>query len=115
MPMYAYECKENGHQFEVRQSFDDDPVSECPECGSPVRRLIQPAGILFKGSGFYVTDNKKAKSPTATPASANGKSNGSGSTSDSSSDSGSESKAESKTESKSSSTEKASSPASSSD
>jgi predicted nucleic acid-binding Zn ribbon protein len=46
--------------------MEDEPVKECPECGGRVHRLIQPVGIIFKGSGFYVTDNR-SKSPTATP------------------------------------------------
>jgi putative FmdB family regulatory protein len=68
MPLYEYECQECGLRFERRQSFSDPRVKECPECCGPVIRLIQPAGIIFKGSGFYVTDNRK-KSPTATPGS----------------------------------------------
>jgi predicted nucleic acid-binding Zn ribbon protein len=46
--------------------MEDEPVKECPECGGGVHRLIQPVGIIFKGSGFYVTDNR-SKSPTSTP------------------------------------------------
>ncbi len=61
MPIYAYECKECGVRFERRQSFSDEPVKVCPECGGEVHRLIQPAGIIFKGSGFYVTDNRGSK------------------------------------------------------
>jgi putative FmdB family regulatory protein len=68
MPLYEYECQECGLRFERRQSFSDPRIEECPECNGPVIRLIQPAGIIFKGSGFYVTDNRK-KSPTATPGS----------------------------------------------
>jgi predicted nucleic acid-binding Zn ribbon protein len=48
--------------------MEDEPVKVCPECGGDVHRLIQPVGIIFKGSGFYVTDNR-AKSSTATPGS----------------------------------------------
>jgi len=55
-------------RFERRQHFNDKPVTVCPECQGPVVRLIQPAGIIFKGSGFYVTDNR-SKSPTAVPGS----------------------------------------------
>ena len=66
MPLYEYECESCGVRFERRQHMEDDPVRECPECGGDVHRLIQPVGIIFKGSGFYVTDNR-AKSPTATP------------------------------------------------
>jgi len=66
MPLYEYECSECGVRFERRQHFSDDPVRVCPECGGRVHRLIQPVGIVFKGSGFYVTDNR-ASSSTATP------------------------------------------------
>ncbi len=68
MPLYEYQCKACGLRFERRQRFSDDPITECPDCNGVVVRLIQPAGIIFKGSGFYVTDNR-AKSSTATPGS----------------------------------------------
>jgi putative FmdB family regulatory protein len=68
MPLYEYQCQECGLRFERRQHFNDKPVTVCPECQGPVVRLIQPAGIIFKGSGFYVTDNR-SKSPTAIPGS----------------------------------------------
>ena len=64
MPLYEYQCQECGLRFERRQHFTDDPVTECPECGGVVARLIQPTGIIFKGSGFYVTDSR-SKSSTA--------------------------------------------------
>lgn len=64
MPTYEYECRACGHSFEKTQSMSDDPVKDCPECGKDVRRLIfGGAGIIFKGSGFYVNDSK-GKSPT---------------------------------------------------
>lgn len=66
MPLYEYECESCGVRFERRQHMEDEPVRICPECGGDVHRLIQPVGIIFKGSGFYVTDNR-AKSSTATP------------------------------------------------
>ncbi|MBN1875426.1 MAG: zinc ribbon domain-containing protein [Anaerolineae bacterium] len=66
MPLYEYQCKECGLRFERRQSFSEKPVKICPDCGGEVTRLIQPAGIIFKGSGFYVTDNR-AKSSTTIP------------------------------------------------
>jgi putative FmdB family regulatory protein len=53
-------------RFERRQSFNDDPITVCPECEGRVRRLIQPAGIVFKGSGFYVTDNRSSAKSTLT-------------------------------------------------
>ncbi|HOT91618.1 MAG TPA: zinc ribbon domain-containing protein [Anaerolineae bacterium] len=64
MPLYEYQCQECGLRFERRQHFTDKPITVCPECEGPVVRLIHPAGIIFKGSGFYVTDNR-SKSPTA--------------------------------------------------
>lgn len=60
MPTYDYECTECGYTFEYFQSMNDDPLEKCPECGGKVKRLIGGGlGIIFKGSGFYVTDNKK--------------------------------------------------------
>jgi putative FmdB family regulatory protein len=61
MPTYEYECKSCSHNFEVFQSMSDAPIKNCPECGGEVRRLIfGGAGVIFKGSGFYVTDKGKA-------------------------------------------------------
>ena len=67
MPLYEYECEVCGVRFERRQSITDDPLKACPECGGRVHRLVQSAGIIFKGKGFYVTDNKKARSSTVAP------------------------------------------------
>ena len=60
MPTYQYACTnaDDKHQFEVVQSFSDAPVSECPECGSPVRKVYGSIGVVFKGSGFYRTDSR---------------------------------------------------------
>ena len=55
MPIYEYRC-ENGHLFEVLQKITDDPVTSCPEDGSPVQRVFHPVAVHFKGSGFYTTD-----------------------------------------------------------
>ncbi|MGA9531883.1 MAG: FmdB family zinc ribbon protein [Anaerolineales bacterium] len=61
MPIYAYRCESCGVQFDRHQKFSDDTLVECPECGEPaLHKLIQPVGIVFKGSGFYVTDNRSA-------------------------------------------------------
>jgi len=60
MPIYEYECTSCGHRFEVKQRFSDEPVATCPTCGNAVRRLLHPAGIIFKGSGFYITDYKRS-------------------------------------------------------
>jgi putative FmdB family regulatory protein len=65
MPTYSYECKSCGHNFDVFQSMSDEPVKVCPECGREVRRLIKGGtGVIFKGSGFYVTDKGKGKEKT---------------------------------------------------
>lgn len=58
MPTYAYRGDQCGHEFEVRQSFADDPIAECVTCGQPVHRVIHPAGIVFKGTGWYITDSR---------------------------------------------------------
>ncbi len=60
MPLYEFQCHECGVRFELLQRKSDPPPAECPECGGTVRRLIQPPGIVFKGSGFYVTDNRRS-------------------------------------------------------
>jgi putative FmdB family regulatory protein len=61
MPTYEYECKSCGHTFETFQAMSDDPLRNCPKCGKEVRRLINGgSGVIFKGSGFYVTDKGKA-------------------------------------------------------
>jgi putative FmdB family regulatory protein len=65
MPMYEYKCESCGIGFERIQHFKDEPLKECPECGGSVRRLIQPVGIIFKGSGFYITDNRQLSSSSS--------------------------------------------------
>ncbi len=62
MPTYAYRCATCSHQFEVVQRFSDDPLTECPECGGPVRKVFHPVGIVFKGSGWYINDSRKTES-----------------------------------------------------
>ena len=61
MPIYEYKC-ENGHVFDVMQKLSEDPLTSCIECGAPVRKVLQPVGISFKGSGFYSTDYSKTGS-----------------------------------------------------
>jgi putative FmdB family regulatory protein len=56
VPLYEYECENNGHRFEVIQKFSDPPIQTCPTCGSPVHKLISSPAFQFKGSGWYVTD-----------------------------------------------------------
>lgn len=67
MPLYEYQCKPNGHRFEVRHGMNEDPVATCPECGGQVRRVIHPVGIVFKGSGFYATDSRSSKTAVKPP------------------------------------------------
>jgi putative FmdB family regulatory protein len=63
MPRYDYECNSCSNVFEVKQGFNDEPVAECPECSSQARRIFTPVPIIFKGSGFYVTDQRSAATP----------------------------------------------------
>ncbi len=98
MPTYVYKCIENDHIFEVKQSFTDPPVTECEECGSDVRRVINNVGIVFKGKGFYVTDNR-GKNPAA-PGKSAANEGGGESTSADSSEKSSDSKSEKKPEKK---------------
>ncbi len=73
LPIYEYRCEKCAHTFEVIQKFSDDPIEQCVVCGGPVSKVLSPPGLLFKGTGWYVTDyaspeRKKAleaeKSPT---------------------------------------------------
>lgn len=61
MPTYEYVCTKCGHRFEAIQSMMEKPLSRCPVCKSAIRRVINGGiGVIFKGSGFYSTDNKKS-------------------------------------------------------
>lgn len=72
MPIYIYE-RPDGSRFELRQGFNDTSLSEDPETGVPVRRVLQPAPIIFKGSGWYKTDSRATAATKAeTPAAADG-------------------------------------------
>ncbi len=62
MPTYVYKDLGTGETFEVVQSINDTALKQHPETGSPVKRVIQPVGIAFKGPGFYVTDSRKSES-----------------------------------------------------
>ncbi|MCU0641877.1 MAG: zf-TFIIB domain-containing protein [Candidatus Margulisbacteria bacterium] len=72
MPLYDYKCAKCGHVFEVMQKISDELLKYCPECKGPIKRLISPAGIIFKGSGFHVTDyaKKEVKGPKSSAADA---------------------------------------------
>ncbi len=62
MPTYEYTCRECGEHLEVVQSFKDSPLTECPACSGPLRKVFGNIGITFKGSGFYKTDSRAASS-----------------------------------------------------
>ena len=65
MPIYEYQCDSCGYRFEVKQSIKDDALTTCERCGQSLRRLISSPGIMFKGSGWYVTDySNKLKPPS---------------------------------------------------
>jgi putative FmdB family regulatory protein len=74
MPTYEYKCKSCGYFFDVFQNMSDDPLTSCPQCGKEVRRVINGgSGIIFKGSGFYVTDKKGGSNSRASSAQPAGK------------------------------------------
>ena len=60
MPTYEYACTACGHSLEAVQSFTDDPLTECPDCGGALRKVYGAVGIVLKGSGFYKTDSRAA-------------------------------------------------------
>ena len=78
MPTYTYRCNICEYQFDVRQRMADDPLTDCPECETEnaLRKVLNSVGIVFKGSGFYVTDSRGKKSASAP--STNGKSSDNG-------------------------------------
>src|SRR5699024_5378691 len=85
MPTYSYACTVCDNRFDMVQSFEEDQLTVCPECGGRLRQLFSQVGIVFKGSGFYRTDSR------AEAKSSGGSSGGSDSGSSSGSDSGSSS------------------------
>lgn len=106
MPVYTYR-REDGSTFDYRQKFLDSPLELCPTTGQIVNRVIQPAGIIFKGSGFYVNDNNKANNP-AKPA--GGGENGKSDAADAKTETKTETKSETKTERKADKKESAPTP-----
>jgi len=101
MPTYEYACTACGTHVDVVQRISEEPLTKCGACGGPLRRVFHPVGILFKGSGFYSTDNRsRSKSSTSesSPEPAKEADGGSGSSADraSSQPKGSEKKSEGK-------------------
>ena len=77
MPTYEYVCKRCGHRVEVVQSLSDEPLKTCGVCGGELRKVFHPAGVLFKGSGFYSTDARgKGKDAEAASSAAKDSSKG---------------------------------------
>jgi putative FmdB family regulatory protein len=76
VPTYAYACTECGHRFDAVQAFSDDALTECPQCTGKLRKLFSAVGIVFKGSGFYRTDSRKAASASSSSSSGSGDSSG---------------------------------------
>jgi len=64
VPIYEYQCDDCTDRFEVKQSMKDDPLTTCPRCGKHVHRLISSPAIMFKGSGWYVTDYSEKMKPS---------------------------------------------------
>jgi putative FmdB family regulatory protein len=67
MPIYDYRCDHCGHAFSTVQSFKDQPLEKCPNCGKKPRRLITMPAIVFKGSGWYKTDSRPAEKSETKP------------------------------------------------
>ena len=87
MPTYQYRCAKCGEQFELWQSIHDDALKRHPGCGGTVTKVMAPAGIVLKGSGFYRTDSRKAATASEGSSSNGSSSNGSSSNGSSSSSS----------------------------
>ncbi len=85
MPTYQYSCNDCGHFHEIFQSFSDDSLTVCPECGGRLRKVFNAVGVVFKGSGFYRNDSRqkvgaeKTSSETGSETKAGANGSGSGS------------------------------------
>ena len=102
MPIYTYRCEGCGETFDKRQSFSDASLTTHETCGSGLRKVLHPVGIVFKGSGFYNTDYKNGSASVKTDGDT--PSEGAAASTDASSESKSESKGDAKSESKSDAT-----------
>ncbi len=78
MPTYQYRCLNCNLQFEVKQSFSDKPVADCPGCHGIARRIFCPVPIIFNGPGFYVTDSRNEIGKGTNPEGSGKKDNGGG-------------------------------------
>ncbi len=96
MPTYEYRCQTCGNELEAVQKFSDPALTECPECGGPLRKVFSAVGVVFKGSGFYATDNR-TKGKSNASVSGGGSSDAGGSDSSTSSTTSGDSSASSST------------------
>ena len=105
MPTYSYRCRDCDVAFDIQQSFDEDSLTDCPQCGGGLRKLFNTVGVVFKGSGFYRTDSRAGAGSSGGTGSSGNSSGGSslGSSSGGSSSSGSSSSSPSSSSSASSS------------
>jgi len=78
MPIYQYRCLDCKLQFELRQSFNDKPIADCPTCHGIARRIFSPVPIIFNGPGFYVTDSREEREKRTSPEGLRQKEKGSG-------------------------------------
>jgi putative FmdB family regulatory protein len=69
VPKYQYQCKDCGEALEVQQSFTEDALTVCPNCGGNLRKVFNAVGVVFKGSGFYKTDSRSSSSASSPAAS----------------------------------------------
>jgi putative FmdB family regulatory protein len=83
LPTYEYACNACGHQLEAVQSFTDDALTDCPECGGALRKVYGAVGIVLKGSGFYKNDSRAASGNGTSAKKGSESSNGDSSTSES--------------------------------
>jgi len=103
VPTYQYACTECGHTFEQFQNFSEDALEHCPVCNGRLRKVFNAVGVVFKGSGFYRTDNRSSSSSTAATSSGSGSSGSSGNSGGSTDSSSSSTPSSSSTSSSSSS------------
>ena len=76
MPIYEYECESCMHRFEILQKFSDRPLKKCDKCGGPVHKVLSAPGLVFKGTGWYVTDYASPERKKAAKSEKDGGSNG---------------------------------------
>ncbi|MQA06225.1 MAG: FmdB family transcriptional regulator [Streptosporangiales bacterium] len=89
MPTYAYACADCTEQLEVVQRITDDALTQCPTCGGGLRKVFQPVGVVFKGSGFYRNDSRSTTKTNGSSKNSGDKDSGKTSSNESSSSSGS--------------------------